>query len=126
MLEKVIVLYDESLFPICSFNRTPVVDFPEAQTKGIGSTVSFPHGVSDFQWISHDDDRSEPRQQLVPERQGQAITRILPPPNACRIEFFDKQPSFKTQRIESRARDILVGFGRQVPCPAKLTQQLVV
>src|SRR5215831_15422917 len=87
ILEKVMVVRNESLFSICFFKHPPVIDFPEPQTKRIGSSISFLHRMSNFERVSYDDDRFEPGQHLPPERQGQAIARILPAPYARRTEF---------------------------------------
>ena len=69
VLEKEIVMSDEPLFSSRRFDQPSVIDFPKAQTKRIRRSISLAHRVSDFERITHDDQRFQPRQEALPKRQ---------------------------------------------------------
>ena len=126
LLEKEIVMGNESLLPIYCLDQSAVIDFPQPQTERIRASISFPHRVGDLERVPHHDKGFKFRQQLLPERQSQAIAGVFPAPHTCGIKSFDQQPRFQMQRIQSRARKALVSSRRQIPGPTKLMQQFIV
>jgi hypothetical protein len=124
--KKEIVMSNEPLVPACCLDQASVVDFPKSQTKRIRRSVSLPHRVSDFQWITHDDERFQPGQKILPKRQRQTVARILPAPDACGSKSFDQQLRFQTQWVKPGLREILVSLRRQIPGTAELIQQFVI
>ena len=95
VLEKRIVMCNESVFPVCCLNQALVVDFPEPQTKRIGSSVSFLHRVRDFEWIAHRDQSFQPGQQVLPERQRQTVAGVLPAPELAESNFSISSRAFR-------------------------------